>query len=291
MESTSLPAAQQGTAAAEPLAPGNIGLRPDGSVILPGEPAGQPATPEQAPYTAEEVATLGIERIDPNRLPPELVPLYKSLQADYTRKTQQLAELRRQLETPAKPEPVQPQAQPSKDIADRVYEATVMRACELMGVTREDFDEYDPKCQVFMSIAGQQLYAEAAQQQAAVQQAAVRERQYKELLERYRQTEPHYEEISAYADEWIANLPYRQYQEVMKTLARGSMEEIDVKVIQEVRKAWYAKNGTPEQKPLPVVESGRPAAATQPGAQLPPSFGRMSQEEQAQILLKAGLVS
>lgn len=279
-------------AAGEPLAPGNIGLTPEGAVILPGEPAGQPATPATAPYTAEEVATLGIDKIDPTRLPPELVPLYKSLQADYTRKTQQIAELRRSLETPAKPElPVQPQAQPPSDMADRIYTATVQRACDLMGVSREAFDEFDPKCQVFLSIAGQQLYTEAAQQSAAQQQAVARESQYNSMLERYRQTEPHYEEISAYADEWVSNLPFKQYQETMRVLAQGSMDEIEAKVVQEVRKAWYAKNGTATPATPPVVETGRPAAAAPPGAALPVSFGRMSAEEQAQILVKAGLVS
>src|SRR4051812_17293053 len=36
--------------------------------------------------------------IDPNSLPPELLPIYKSLQGDYTRKTQGLAEERKAFE-------------------------------------------------------------------------------------------------------------------------------------------------------------------------------------------------
>jgi hypothetical protein len=37
-------------------------------------------------------------KLDPNAIPPELRPYYESMQADYTRKTQSLAESRKQLE-------------------------------------------------------------------------------------------------------------------------------------------------------------------------------------------------
>lgn len=46
---------------------------------------------EQAPGEVE------IDKVDPNSLPPELVPIYKSMQRDYTRKTQQLAEKEKEL--------------------------------------------------------------------------------------------------------------------------------------------------------------------------------------------------
>lgn len=40
--------------------------------------------------------------VDPSKLPPELQPFYKSMQADYTRKTQEAAEMRRALESERK---------------------------------------------------------------------------------------------------------------------------------------------------------------------------------------------
>lgn len=40
--------------------------------------------------------------VDPSKLPPELQPFYKSMQADYTRKTQEAAEMRRTLESERK---------------------------------------------------------------------------------------------------------------------------------------------------------------------------------------------
>ena len=286
------PAAPAPAPAPSVVPPGSIGLTADGQVILPGEPAGQPASPTAAPYTPEEVATLGIEKLDPARIPAELVPFYKSMQADYVRKTQQLAELRRSLEAPKPIEPVvQAPTAPEPALADRVYEATIARACELMGVTRENFDEFDPKHQVFITIAGQQLYAEAAQQQAAARETAARQESYNGLLQRYAQTEPHYQKINDYAEEWLSGLPFKTYQDVMRTLAQGSMEEIESKVIQEVRKAWYARHGTTTPTAPPVVETGRPISASATPAVIPTSFGNMSAEEQAQILLKAGFVT
>lgn len=53
---------------------------------------------EQASQGQETSVEDTFTAVDPDTLPPELQPIYKSLQADYTRKTQQVAEARRQLE-------------------------------------------------------------------------------------------------------------------------------------------------------------------------------------------------
>lgn len=82
--------------------------------IAPVDPAPTPAAEESKPTApAEPVAPEGesapettpaeqpvdpFTKLDPNTLPDELQPFYKSLQGDYTRKTQELAELRKQIE-------------------------------------------------------------------------------------------------------------------------------------------------------------------------------------------------
>lgn len=58
--------------------------------------AAEPSAPTQ--YSADEMREIGIDKLDPERIPKELVPFYKSMQADYTRKTQQIAEERRRVE-------------------------------------------------------------------------------------------------------------------------------------------------------------------------------------------------
>lgn len=60
-------------------------------------PTATPETPA-APVAPAVEAEPFTEKFDPNTLPPELLPAYKSMQADYTRKTQGLAERARQFE-------------------------------------------------------------------------------------------------------------------------------------------------------------------------------------------------
>lgn len=76
------------------------GFDPANQGISQGDAPIQDAPPaEDAP--AEPVATDAesfTEKFDPNTLPPELLPAYRSMQADYTRKTQAIAESKRTLE-------------------------------------------------------------------------------------------------------------------------------------------------------------------------------------------------
>jgi len=72
--------------------PANQGLVPQGtpapSTDATPAPAVEPVVPAQ-PAPTEDIFA---ERFDPNSLPPELVPAYRLMQADYTRKRQQDAE-------------------------------------------------------------------------------------------------------------------------------------------------------------------------------------------------------
>lgn len=61
---------------------------PDGATQTPATPAGSEQAPEAA--TPEDSFT----KLDPNALPPEVQPYYKSMQADYTRKQQEVAPFR-----------------------------------------------------------------------------------------------------------------------------------------------------------------------------------------------------
>lgn len=65
-------------------------------------PAPEPAKAEAAPTLffrkKEEKPAVDLSTLDPTKLPAEAQPFYKSMQADYTRKTQALADERRKLE-------------------------------------------------------------------------------------------------------------------------------------------------------------------------------------------------
>lgn len=65
--------------------------------------------PEAQPQTQQQPVEqdTGFTNVDPNTLPPEVQPIYKSLQADYTRKMQAIAEQRRQIEQYGDPDTLQ----------------------------------------------------------------------------------------------------------------------------------------------------------------------------------------
>lgn len=85
-------------AAQEPAVPAPQSTEPAASASTPqGD-----AVPAEGTTSAEDAFT----NVDPSALPPELQPIYKSLQADYTRKTQSLAEQRKQYESFGDPERV-----------------------------------------------------------------------------------------------------------------------------------------------------------------------------------------
>lgn len=69
--------------------------KPDTSQAPPE--AGTSATQQQA--TTDEAPDPFGDNFDPSSLPPELQPAYKQLRGDYTRKTQELAEQRKQAES------------------------------------------------------------------------------------------------------------------------------------------------------------------------------------------------
>ena len=81
------------TAVAEPAgAPAPAGQTASASTETPGQ-SGPAATQAQS-APAEE----SFSNIDPNTLPPELQAVYKSLQADYTKKTMSIADVRKKAE-------------------------------------------------------------------------------------------------------------------------------------------------------------------------------------------------
>ena len=81
----------------EPQEEPEFSLSPDGELKI-REPEVREQSEEKKYYSPDEIKELGIEKLDPNKIPPELVPFYKSMQADYTRKTQAVREREKELE-------------------------------------------------------------------------------------------------------------------------------------------------------------------------------------------------
>lgn len=248
---------------------------------------GELVVTEQADtYTAKEIEEIGIDKLDPKRLPKDLVPFYKSLQADYTRKTQALAEQRKKLPVPEETPPPVQQFQPQPEQAP-VSEQSYMEwfggaakdvACRMLGIQPDKFDEFNPQHIVGLNLATTRLNEEIQRQAQRRQALETRKQQYGEMLADIRSSEPHFAEIDAWGRTYVESLPYTEYSRVMKTFASGDMAAIKTELL-KIRKAWYDRQ-TATQTP-PVLESAG-SDQTPPRKRVPlDRLGSMSEDEQA----------
>lgn len=249
----------------------------DGELVVPDQPQ---------TYTTKEIEEIGIDKLDPKRLPKDLVPFYKSLQADYTRKTQALAEQRKKLPVPEETPPPVQQFQPQPE-QDHVSEQSYMEwfggaakdvACRMLGIQPDKFDEFNPQHIVGLNLATTRLNEEIQRQAQQRQALETRKQQYGEMLADIRSSEPHFAEIDAWGRTYVESLPYTEYSRVMKTFASGDMAAIKGELL-KIRKAWYDRQ-TATQTP-PVLESAG-SDQTPPRKRVPlDRLGSMSEDDQA----------
>lgn len=288
---------EQGNPAVEPVQPEQnqnpeFALDADREVVL--NPEGkEPEAPQEEtvqPYTAEEIRQQGIDKLDPNRIPPELVPFYKSMQADYVRKTQAVAEQRRQIEAfiqQQQAQQSQPQAASEKQV-DVLYEASRIRACQMMGISPEQFDEYDGRHITYLTAATNDVIRMAQERQNQLADSQRREYEFNALMQHYEQTEPNFEKISQWAYQYVENLPYREYQRFMGVLGRGSIEDIH-REIESLRNKYYSQQRQTANPP-DVEGAGGGDDREGPKRMAASSFAKMTPDEQARFLRENGYV-
>lgn len=132
----------------------------------------------------KEVAAQGFERLDPKRIPEELIPYYKSMQADYTRKTQQVAQQRRELEQlqkevqeQVKLAEMQANYQVPKDVLLTAMQEAKQKAMLHLGVD----DEYSPEFQQAQAYFLNETINNYKQQMAAQQRLQAAENYLRKL--------------------------------------------------------------------------------------------------------------
>ena len=272
------------------------------------QPEGQEETKEEKPdyYTPEEIRELGIDRLDPNRIPPELLPWYKSMQADYTKKTQALAEERKTVEKLLDKALSDPELA-KKLMADadflRVAQSHPQLAQKLQAVSQlaqptqpknpldaiveqakrvveaqlgEQFDEFNPKHIVALNLATQQIL------QAQVQVLTTQRR-----IQEIKEKEPHFDEIDRLAQEKLNQLPFAEAAKIIYALRTGNIEPV-LQFWEAVRKEFYQQKIN--QKEPPKVESaGKGEVKTKPAFD-PRELANLTEDEKARWLIEAGLV-
>jgi len=262
------------------------------------EPEGQPQ------YTPEEIREIGLDKLDPKRLPPELLPYYKSLQGDYTRKTQQLADERRILEAakakgqaePAEEAPGerQPETLQQAEGFKVIVEAAKKLACtQFLGIEPEDFDEFNIEHSTALQTAMRRLEIEASRKADQEQLIARQVSDFSTMCAQYRETVPEFDDIAnRYFPQWMESKPYRKYNEIIGVFKKGSIPEIK-KVIDEVISEWRNEKGGKPRDTIPAVESARGTSlvgSPRQGSGTARSLGEMTSDEQAEWLVKNRLV-
>lgn len=279
------------------------------------EPAQEP--PQPTPQPQPDMQTVRVDGQDVQVSMDEMRNGYMR-QADYTRKTQELAQQRQQLEqqrqmlmqqmanNPQSPmnQPQQPQMTPEqqqqKAVADqRAYLDKVDAYCKdrVKQLFGEDFDEYNSKhMAAYVNEVGNvkaatlQRVNEMKQQEA--EKVAVNKR-LEAVANKYRQ-DPNFDAINQLALSSLQDLPYKMYVEVQDALKTGNAQVLD-NYMQAVSNIYYNRGNQPQQAPQPTPQPAQPQVrppyveptnnrGTMPQAQRTMDYaalGRMTNDQQA----------
>lgn len=212
-------------------------------------------------------------------------------QRDYTQKTQQLAEQRRQIEQYKPQQYQQPQYQQPIQQPQNGYNLNAMAkqiAARQLGLeSPEDLSELD-----FDHITA---VVEAKQALLNQRDAMMyRQRNIDNLEAQLRNEEPKYDEIMANINTAVQNLPVSKFNQLKQAYSSGNAEPLR-EFFKEMQKDYYAnaiKKAEDKKKP-PSVE----ASANTPVQPTPKQkridfkkFGHMSSDQKAQVLIDMGFL-
>lgn len=270
---------QPKTDSAEPQELPDFALDADGNVTFnPAifddvqEDEQEESQPQPEPQTEPDTYIVKVDGVEQEVTLDELLHGYMR-QADYSRKTQALAEERRNLQsTPQQPQyqPQQPQPQPEPQQPEFNQKAYVEKLAEyakgqVEQILGEEYDQYNTLHQAAYADAIANIKAEIIQQQQAqaAQQAA--EQQFVQNLTKYT-SDPNFAQIDNLAATKLNELPYAQAVKIKEAFDNRDWNIID-QYMTAVRNEFYGQASVPSIRPkpkaqVPYVESA--GAATRP---------------------------
>lgn len=214
-------------------------------------------------------------------------------QSDYTRKTQQLANQRQQIEQLYAQRQVQPQPQPQttpKETDANLNEVAKRLAAQSLGLNSpDDLSELD----------FDHITAVVEAKQALINQRnamMTRQRNIDNLEAQLRSEEPKYDEIMSNINDAMQNLPVSQFNKLKQAYNDGNPEPLR-EFFKTMQKEYYSKAiQKVEQKkntPVPkVIPSGNTPVEKQAQHKKIDfrKFGAMSTDQKAKMLLEMGFV-
>ncbi len=244
---------------------------------MPQEDAqGQVPTPPQTQQEQPPAPQMVTVRVDGQdvQIPLEEAARGYSRQADYTRKTQQLAEQRRQFEqeranfyaqvqqSQIPQQPPQPQMSPEEQRAkmqeqQRQYvdDLDAYAKQQVESTYGEDFDQYNPKhMAAYVDAVGnvKAVMVEQANSQREQMEAKQRAQQNIAMVAQKYQQDPNFNAINVLAKQQLENLPYREYKRVTSAIERGDAQTVD-QYMGAIQRMYYSQNNPtpPQQQPTP----------------------------------------
>lgn len=262
-------------------------------------------------YTKEEIEQLGIDKLDPNKIPEDLLPFYKSMQADYIRKTQQLAEERKRLEQLKQQVILQSQlaelhAQtniPTTQLAQLLQEAKLETQKEL----GDKYDEFDPNTQALVN-------AKLIEKTNEIRQQRIAEQKIQQAEQYLQQNDPYFSYVEPVFNQIINNeLTYQQVEALRAAYRNGDpMPFLEIygiareRVLQYLQQQEQAQQTQSPQNNIPTTEasskpkrqSKEPPSVEDVGGENPDAMPKVKPsdlagatlDEQAQMLIKMGIV-
>ena len=250
-------------------------------------PEPEPEKPDEPQYyTPQEVAeAFAAGAVDPEKLRPELKEYYEAIDAS-TRRNAEAQRIQQQFAT-------QQTALPTPTFEQVAEAAKVLAAQNYLGISPEEFDEFDPKHAAARNMAMSEIRDRVLQ----IQQNQVRQQQttanVASFCAEYRQTVPEFDEVGEkYFPQWREKLTVREYQAVDAILASGDVGKLKGlfdRIVSDYKTEKGAKKA-PVTPPPPVMSTSG-AAQGDAGKVVDLSrFRDMSPDEQAKFLIQQGLV-
>lgn len=212
-------------------------------------------------------------------------------QADYTRKTQELAERRKAIQDVQQV----PQQFTSNQMAGQQQSGPDLNAlakhlaAQKLGLKSEDdLSELDFDHQMAVFEAKQNLVNQR-------NQMVSREVAMKNLENQLRSEDPAYDEIMANAKTRMETVPYKQYRALQSAYEQGNPEPIRAFYNNVLKKEYYAnaiEKVDSKKKPVPKVEHAGAGVPQNQGAKRVDfsKLGAMSSEQKAKFLMDMGFL-
>lgn len=250
---------------------GNITFNPDlfNDGETPNEEQESQPTEEPQPEPQPETYIIKVDGVEQEVTLDELLHGYMR-QADYSRKTQALAEERRNLQTAPpvpQPQPQQPQPEPQPEFNQKAYVEKLAEYAkgQVESILGEEYDQYNMLHQAAYADAIANIKAEIIQQQQAQAAQQRAEQEFVQNLSKYT-SDPNFAKIDNLAATKLNELPYAQAVKIKEAFDNRDWNIID-QYMTAVRNEFYGQASVPSIRPktppkVPYVESA--GAATRP---------------------------